>query len=75
MSEVRSAAAMAGHVDQPKLVMDVLAALVGVHSGSAAADVWMNYVRPREKELCPETIEDLERGMLLCFERMAKPRR
>ena len=75
MSEVRSAAAMVGHVDQPKLVMDVLAALVGVHSGSGAVGVWMTHVRPREKELCPETIEELEHGMLLCFERIAKPRR
>jgi len=73
--EPRSAAAMAGHCDEQLLVMNVLAALVGAHSGSAAFDVWMTYVRPREKELCPETIEDLEHGMLLCFERIAKPRR
>jgi len=75
MSEVRSAAAQAGIVDQPLLVMDMLAKLTTVHSVAECFEVWRKYVSPVYDTLCSDTIEDLERGVLICVERIAKPRR
>lgn len=72
MSDVRSAAAMAGEVDQPKLVMDALAALIGATAVPQCFDVWSRYVVPVEYQLHPETIEQIGRAVAIRIEAIVK---
>ena len=75
MTEVRSSDALAGVTDEPRLVMDVLARLTCAHSVADCLNVWLELVQPVYRSLGQDTIDDLERGVLLCVERIAKPRR
>ncbi len=76
MTDVRSMAAdQSGVDDESKLVMDVLARFTGAHSIADCFEVWRELVAPVYRSLCQDTIEDLERGVLICVERIAKPRR
>lgn len=75
MTDARSAAAQAGHCDEPRLVMDVLARLTGAHSVAECFEVWRDLVQPVYLSLGQDTIDDIERGVLFCVERIAKPRR
>jgi hypothetical protein len=61
--------------DEPRLVMDVLARLTGAHSVADCFEVWRELVHPDYRSLSQDTIDDLERGVLFCVERIAKPRR
>lgn len=72
MTEVRSAAAQAGHVDQPKLVMDTLAALIGATTVPQCGEVWSQYVVPVEDQLLPETIEQIGRAVAIRIEAIVK---
>jgi hypothetical protein len=72
MTEPRSAAAMAGEVDQPKLVQDTLAALMKVHSVPKCFDVWTDYVIPVESQLHPETVEQIGRAIAIRIEAIVK---
>jgi hypothetical protein len=75
MNEIRSAAAQAGVCDEQRLLMDVLSRLTVAHSVDDCFDVWRQLVTPVYRSLGQDTIEDLERGVLICVERIAKPRR
>ncbi len=59
----RSAASQAGICDEPKLVIDVLAQLVGCETVTACANVWVNYVEPVENSISPETVDQLGREL------------
>lgn len=72
MTEVRSAAAQTGVVDQPKLVMDALAALIGTDAVPQCLEVWNKYVVPVEDQLFPETITQIGRGISLRVEAITK---
>lgn len=72
MDEARSAAAQAGICDERLLVMDVLAALVGATTISECVDIWMSHVRPVEKVVCEDTLDDLSRGMCLGLRRIVE---
>ena len=63
MTEFRSAAAQAGCCDEPKLVMDVLAALVGCETVTACTHVWRDYVEPVEDSISHETLAQLGRAL------------
>ena len=63
MSEVRSAAAQAGHCDEQLLVMSVLAALVGCETVTACTHVWRDHVECVEASISPETVDQLGRAM------------
>jgi hypothetical protein len=63
MSEVRSAAAMAGHCDEQLLVMNVLAELVGCETVTECCNTWKSYVEPVEKSISPETTAQLGRAL------------
>lgn len=59
VTEVRSAADMAGHCDEQMLVKDVLAHLIGCETVTACAHVWMRYVEPVESSISPETVDQI----------------
>jgi len=63
LSEVRSAAAMAGHCDEQLLVMNVLAALVGCETVTACTHVWRDHVESVEASISPETVAQLGRAL------------
>jgi hypothetical protein len=63
MSEIRSAAAQAGHCDEQLLVMNVLAALVGCETVTACTHVWRDYVEAVEASISPETVAQLGRAL------------
>ena len=71
-AEVRSAAAQVGVVDQPQLVMDALAALIGATGVPQCFDVWSLYVVPVEDQLHPETVEQIGRAVAIRIEAIVK---
>lgn len=72
MSEVRSGAAQAGRCDEPLLIMNMLAALVGATTVSECVDIWIEHVRPVEKSICEDTLDELSVGMALGVCRITK---
>ena len=72
MVDVRSAAAMAGEVDQPLLVMSALAALIDATAVPQCFDVWSRYVSPVEDQLAPETVEQIGRAVAIRIEAIVK---
>jgi hypothetical protein len=72
MTESRSAAAQAGAVDQPMLVMNALAALIGATTVPQCGDVWNTYVVPVEDQLHPETVEQIGRAVAIRIEAIVK---
>ena len=65
MAAARSAAAQCGVCDEPKLVMDVLAQLVGAQSVSECIETWNIFVKPVVSQLSQDTISQLERAIAI----------
>lgn len=65
MSEVRSAAAMAGVCDEWRLYQDVLRELHAADTITACAFTWMRYVAPVERSIDPDTLRNLDRAMFI----------
>jgi hypothetical protein len=63
---------MVGRVDQPLLVMDALAALVGKQTVPQCFDVWNEYVVPVESQLYPDTVEQIGRAIAIRIEAIVK---
>lgn|GEM_PF-3551550 len=63
MSDVRSAAAMAGHCDEQVLVKDVLRELHAAEDVTACAHTWVRFVEPVEHSISPETLAQLGRAL------------
>lgn len=63
MSEVRSAAAQVGVCDEPKLVQDVLARLIGAKTLADCGDIASEFIRPVRDIVEPETLSEMKRAI------------
>ena len=64
---------MAGQCDEPKLVMDMLAALIGCETVTACAHTYLRYVEPVEASIDPDTLDQLARALRIRVDALAPP--